>query len=154
MGLAFCNVSRCKNTYPEVTHLNISQRAVNQSPQLENTRNLWKKLTESEKKLLKYENNHFNIENWETLKVFWKKLIKPEKKLAKYYKNASNTEKWVIDSTILKGVERLHPQPGTPTIIENHEIGPHSWKIVKNYEKIKAILLELRSYSCCLSVLV
>ena len=40
MGLAFYYISKCKNTYPEVTHLNISQRAVNQSPQLENTRNL------------------------------------------------------------------------------------------------------------------
>ena len=59
MGLAFYYISRCQNTQSEVPHLNISQKAPNQSLQLENTRSLGKKLTESEKKLRKYKNKPF-----------------------------------------------------------------------------------------------
>ena len=49
MGHAVYYISRCQNTQPEATHLNISQKAPILSLQLENTRNLRKKLTESEK---------------------------------------------------------------------------------------------------------
>ena len=42
-----------------------------------------------------------------------------------------------IHSTIL-GVVRPHPQCGTLIAIKNHQIGPHNWKTVKNYEKNKS----------------
>ena len=45
----FFHISRCRNTHPEVAHLNISHKTPNQSLQLENTRSLWKKLIEYEK---------------------------------------------------------------------------------------------------------
>ena len=50
MGLVFYYISRSQNTQAKVQHLNINQKAPNQSLQLENTMNVWKKLTESEKK--------------------------------------------------------------------------------------------------------
>ena len=49
MGLAFYYISMCQNIDLEVTHLNISEKISNQSQQMENTRSLWKKLTEPEK---------------------------------------------------------------------------------------------------------
>ena len=55
-------------------------------------------------------------------------------KINKILKNTSNTEKWVINSIILKDVEKRHPQWGTPITIKSHQIGPHNWKTVKNYE--------------------
>ena len=53
MGPAFYYISRCQNTQHEETHLNITEKAPNQSLQLENTRIIWKKLTQLEKN---YEN--------------------------------------------------------------------------------------------------
>ena len=44
----------------------------------------------------------------------------------------------VIYSTILEGVVKPHPQCGTLIAIKNHQIGPHNWKTVKNYEKNKS----------------
>ena len=48
MGLAFYSIPRCQNTRPKVAHVNISQKAPNQSLLLKNTRSFWKKLTQSE----------------------------------------------------------------------------------------------------------
>ena len=38
MGLAFYTIPRCQNTRPEVAHVNISQKAPNQSLLLKNTK--------------------------------------------------------------------------------------------------------------------
>ena len=165
MRLAFYYISRCQNTQPELTHLNVSQKAPNQSLQLENT-NFRKKSLKSEK-LPRYKSNPYNIGKWDfhstifqspkPLRLEWhtswyhssshnlvsgngkhqrslKEINRIWKKKPKYYKNTSNTEKRVNHSTILRGVEIPHPQWDTQITIENHQIGPHNWKAVQNYE--------------------
>ena len=81
MGHAVYYISRCQNTQLEATHLNISQKAPILSLQLENTRNLRKKLTESEKKLLlKYKNTPSNIGKWDFHSIIFQgpKHLRPE----------------------------------------------------------------------------
>ena len=131
MRLAFYYISRCQNTQPELTHLNVSQKAPNQSLQLENT-NFRKKSLKSEK-LPRYKSNPYNIGKWDfhstifqspkPLRLEWHtsryhssshNLVsgngKHLKKKPKYYKNTNNTEKRVTHSTILRGAEIPHPQ--------------------------------------------
>ena len=61
----------------------------------------------------------------------WKKSNKILEKQEQY-------RDMVIYSTILEGVVKPHPQCGTLIAIKNHQIGPHNWKTVKNYEKNKS----------------